>query len=316
MTARAAQGGVPSEPVKLSRNAALIVEHLHAQGLEAGAHITESGLAEALNVSRTPVRAALEQLAEEGVVAAAGPRRGYYVAASAERIGALARQNGAGDDEEALYLAIAQDFLAHRIPEQFTEADLLRHYGIGRGLLSRVLRRMASDRVIERTPGYGWRFEPMLKSVEAHDESYRFRMVIEPAALQEPGFVLDPVWAARTRREHEATLAMPPGRVSMVRFFEMNADFHETLAACSGNIFFHRAMQQQNQIRRFQNYSWTYGDDRIATACREHLAILDALEKGDNHWAATLMRRHLELAGQLKPSLDESGTNAAGRALV
>lgn len=313
MTLRAAQGDTPAEPLKLTRNAALIVGHFHAQGLQAGVHVTESGLAEALNVSRTPVRSALEQLTEKGVVAAAGPRRGYYIAASAETIRALASDNGAGDDEEALYLAIAQDFLAHRIPEQFTEADLLRHYSIARGLLSRVLQRMAGDRVIERTPGYGWRFEPMLKSIEAHDESYRFRMVIEPAALLEPGFALDPVWAERTRREHEATLAQPPQRVSMVRFFEMNADFHETLAACSGNIFFHRAMQQQNQIRRFQNYSWTYGDDRIATACKEHLAILDALEKGDSSWAATLMRRHLELASQLRPAPAEGGASDAVR---
>lgn len=306
MTLRAADGAGTPEAGKRSRKAAaLILDYLDARSLHQGAHITESGLAEALNVSRTPVRAALERLTELEVVAPAGPRRGYHVTASAERIGALARQPGAGDDEEALYLAIADDFLSQRIPDQFTEADLLRHFGVGRGLLTRVLQRMASDRVIERNPGYGWRFEKLLKSVEAHDESYRFRIAIEPAALEEPGFALDPLWAARTRRQHEAILAMPADRVSMVRFFAMNADFHETLAASSGNVFFHRAMQQQNQIRRFQNYAWTYGEDRIATACREHLAILDAIERGDKGWAATLMRRHLELASRLKPAVAE-----------
>src|SRR5690606_29176973 len=114
-----------------------------------------------------------------------------------------------------------QDYINNRVGEQFSEADMLRQYGVGRGLLSRVLQRMASDRVIERNAGYGWRFEPLLKSVEAHDESYRFRMIIEPAALEEPGFTLDPVWVGRTRSEHEATLATPPGRLSMIRFFEM-----------------------------------------------------------------------------------------------
>lgn len=311
MTGHAAeQNGGPEAGKRSRKAAALILDYLDARSLHEGAHVTESGLAEALNVSRTPVRAALEQLTELNIVAPAGPRRGYHVTASAERIGGLARQPGAVDDEETLYLAIADDFLNQRIPEQFSEADLLRHYGVSRGLLSRVLQRMASDRVIERNPGYGWRFEPLLKSVEAHDESYRFRLAVEPAALREPGFALDPSWAARTRREHETILAMPPSRVSMVRFFAMNADFHETLAAASGNVFFHRAIQQQNQIRRFQNYAWTYGEDRIATCCHEHLAILDALEKGENEWAATLMSRHLELASRLKPSAEASTPSA------
>lgn len=289
---------------RAGKAAALILDYLDARSLHTGAHITESALADALNVSRTPVRAALEQLTELKVVAPAGPRRGYYVTASAEHIVGLAREPGAVDDEEELYLAIADDFLHKRIGDQFSEADLLRHYGVSRGLLSRVLQRMASDRVIERNPGYGWRFEPLLKSVEAHDESYRFRIAVEPAALREPAFALDPQWAERSRREHQAILATPPHRVSMVRFFAMNADFHETLAASSGNVFFHRAIQQQNQIRRFQNYAWTYGEDRIATCCHEHLAILDALAASDTEWAATLMTRHLELASRLKPAAE------------
>ncbi|MDB5707200.1 MAG: GntR family transcriptional regulator [Sphingomonas bacterium] len=292
---------------KLSRKVtALILDHLAGDAYPEDGHLTETGLAAALNVSRTPVRAALEHLAELGIVASLGPRRGYRVAAAPDRIRALVQQPIASDEEEEFYLLVAQDFLDRRIPEQFTETDMLRQYAVSRSTLQRVLQRMASDRVIERNPGYGWRFAPLLRSVEAHDESYRFRMTIEPAALEQPGFALDPAWLARTRREHEATLATPPGKVSMVRFFAMNADFHETLALCSGNIFFHQAVQQQNQIRRFQNYSWTYGDDRIAACCHEHLEILAALEAGDQAWAATLMRRHLELASRLKPAPDET----------
>lgn len=307
MGLRVARNDNRAERGNLARKVAgQILDHIRDNALQEGGHLTESGLAETLNVSRTPVRSALEQLAELGVVAPAGPRRGYNVIVSAGQIGALTRQPIASDAEEELYVAIAQDFLNHRIEEHFSEADMLRQYPVGRSTLLRVLQRMAGDRVIERNPGYGWRFVPLLRSVESHDESYRFRIVIEPAALEEPGFELDRRWAARSRREHEATLATPPDRLSMVRFFAMNADFHETLALCSGNAFFHQAVQQQNQIRRFQNYSWTYGDERISACCLEHLEILDALEAGDNAWAATLMRRHLELACRLKPSPGET----------
>jgi DNA-binding GntR family transcriptional regulator len=290
---------------KLSRKLpARIIEHLAENALFEGASLTELGLAESLNVSRTPVRTALEQLEASGIVARLGPRRGYTVLASAGTIEAMAQAGSGQDEEEDLYLAIAQDFVRQGSGDQFSEADMLRRYNVGRSLLMRVLQRMAGDRVIERNPGYGWRFAPLLRSVESHDESYRFRMAIEPAALEEPGFLLDRAWSARTRQAHEAVLAQDPSRVSMVRFFAMNADFHETLAACSGNNFFHQAVQQQNQIRRFQNYAWTYGPERIATCCHEHLDILDACEKGEQGWAATLMRRHLDLACRLKPAVE------------
>jgi DNA-binding GntR family transcriptional regulator len=302
--ATAAEAGRP-EPGKLSRKlASRIVEHLAENQLFEGSTLTELGLAETLNVSRTPVRTALEQLEGSGIVARIGPRRGYRVLASGKTIASLAQDSSGTDEEEDLYLAIAQDFIRQRSEAQFSEADMLRRYGVGRSLLMRVLQRMAGDRVIERNPGYGWRFAPLLRSVESHDESYRFRLAIEPAALEEPNFVLDRVWAARTRKAHEAVLAEDPARVSMVRFFAMNADFHETLAACSGNSFFHQAVQQQNQIRRFQNYAWTYGPERIATCCHEHLDILAACENNEQGWAATLMRRHLDLACRLKPAAE------------
>ena len=293
---------VRPEPSKLQRKLiGQIAEYIRDNGLEAGAPLTELGLAEALNVSRTPVRAALEHLTGLGVVAPGGPRRGFQVTASPEALAELTEETAHSDEEEDLYVKVAADYVSSHLPEQFSEADMMRQYGVTRGLLLRVLRRMSSERVIERNPGYGWRFAPLLRSMESHDESYRFRMVVEPAALLEPTFVLDAGWAARCRQDHERILATPPGKLSIVGFFEVNAAFHEGLAACSGNHFFHQAVQLQNQLRRFLSYSWTYGQDRIAASCHEHMAILDALEIGDRAWAAALMRRHLDLASQLKP---------------
>jgi DNA-binding GntR family transcriptional regulator len=289
-----------TEPSKLQRKLAVqIAEFIRDNDLQDG-QLTELGLAEALNVSRTPVRAALEYLASLNIVAPSGQRRGFRVTATPAALAEVTEEASYTDEEEALYLRIASDYVGAGLPEQFSEADMMRQYGVGRGVLLRVLQRMARERVIERNPGYGWRFAPLLRSMESHDGSYRFRMVVEPAALLEPGFVLDPAWAARTRRAHEEILAVPAGKLSMVRFFEVNADFHAGLAACSGNPFFHEAVLQQNQLRRFLSYAWELAE-RIAESCHEHMAILTALEKGDREWAATLMRRHLDLAAREKP---------------
>jgi DNA-binding GntR family transcriptional regulator len=287
-------------PSKLQRQIATkIVEYIRDNGLRRGDHLTELVLAEVLQVSRTPVRAALKYLAAQDVVAESGPRRGFSVRAPATSVAKLARE-GTPTDEEALYVKVADDYVHGQTPEQFSEADMMRQYGINRGLLVRVLQRMSKEGVIERNPGHGWRFAPLLRSAKAHDHSYRFRLAVEPAALVEPDFVLDRLWAARSRREHEAILAMRPDRVSMIQFFEVNADFHETLAACSGNQFFHHTVQVQNKLRRFLTYSWTYGLDRIQASCEEHLEILAAVEKDEREWAASLMRRHLQVAGELK----------------
>ena len=299
------RGSASPVPSKLQRQiAAKIVEYIRDNGLRKGDHLTELSLAEVLQVSRTPVRAALKYLAAQDVVAPSGPRRGFSVRAPATSVAKLAR-DGTPSDEEALYVKVAEDYLRGRLTEHFSEADMMRHYGINRGLLVRVLQRMSREGVIERNPGYGWRFAPLLKSGKGHDQSYRFRLAVEPAALLEPDFVLDRLWAARSRREHEAIMATRPDRVSMIRFFEINADFHETLAACSGNQFFHHTVQFQNKLRRFLAYSWTYGHERIMVSCREHLEILTAVEKDEREWASSLMKRHLQLAAEVTPVASE-----------
>jgi DNA-binding GntR family transcriptional regulator len=280
--------------------AAQIVAHIQNNGLRRGEHLTELALTEALRVSRTSVRAALQYLAALGIVAPSGPRRGFRVRAPATALARLTRQ-GAPSDEEALYVKVADEYVRGQLPERFSEADMLKRYGINRGLLLRVLQRMSREGLAERNPGYCWQFTALLKSGKSHDDSYRFRLTVEPAALLEPGFLLDRKWAARCRREHEAILGRP-NQVSALKFCGVNADFHVTLAACTGNHFFRHAIQFQNQLRRFVSHSWTYGLEQIAASCEEHLAILTALESDERDLAASLMCLHLTRTATLKPA--------------
>ena len=181
------------------------------------------------------------------------------------------------------------------------EADLMRRYEVGHGLLNRVLQRMATDFVIERNPGHGWRFAPVLKSDDAETDSYRFRMIIEPAGLLEPGYTLDRARAQLLRRDHEAIIATPRNKLSRIRlfhFFAMNAEFHELIAAGSGNGFLLQAVQQQNRLRRLLIYRWPYPLERMVESCIEHMDLLTAIEKGDMKRASTLMYRHLDVASQ------------------
>jgi DNA-binding GntR family transcriptional regulator len=176
----------------------------------------------------------------------------------------------------------------------------MQRYDATRPIVQRVLTRLAEVAAVQRKPGHGWRFQPTLADTQARDESYRYRLLIEPAGLLEPGFRLDPAWAAEMRRRHQEMLAMPWSDTVSIALYEMNAAFHEGLAAASGNRYLLVAVQQQNRLRRFGNYDWTFGHERVIVNCREHLAILDQLEAGQNEAAAALLRRHLEGAARLK----------------
>ena len=103
------------------------------------------------------------------------------------------------------------------------------------------------------------------------------------------------------RQQHEEFLRTLSEDSSSIAFFEMNAAFHEGVAAASGNRFFLMDIQRQNRLRRLSNYDWKYGPERMEVNCREHLEMLDRMLAGDQELAALLMLRHLEVASRLCP---------------
>lgn len=276
-----------------------ILEIAHARALPTGHRLTELALAADLQVSRTPVRAALRRLEQQGYVAPA-PGRGYALARPVAAIDLAALPEP--DSGEALQMRIARDRLTGDLPDAISESDLQRRYDAPRALLARVLGRLAEIGVAERRPGYGWAFLAGIDSPQARRESYAFRLVIEPACLTQPGFALPPDWAAEMRARHATAMQTPWHDTMAVAFYEMNAAFHEGLARASGNRYLRAAVRQQNRLRRFLNIHWTYGRDRVLTNCAEHLGILDRLEEGDRSAAAVLMHRHLEGAARLRPA--------------
>lgn len=280
-----------------ARLANQIASYISTKALPAGSHLPEQFLSELFQVSRTPVRAALSMLTSQGVIEHRR-NRGYFTRSDGSR---LDPADLPMSDEERVYLSIASDRMTRELPDQVSEADLLRRYDAARSVINRALQRLLREGLVEKRPGRGWAFAPVVDSEEAHDESYRFRLSIEPAALLEPTFKLDTERAARSRATHENLLAASTREVSAIDLFEMNAEFHELLAASSGNRFFLQAVKQQNRLRRFANYRWVYGPTRPVEACREHLTILDALESGDRFWASTLLRKHLEISSSLTP---------------
>ena len=276
-----------------------LIELIRGGGWQPGTHLTEQGLARTLRVSRTPVRAALRHLASHGVATIRAS--GGFVLADTSPVPVAAALSSLAPDEgsrqEQLSIAIVHDRLAGALPDVISEAELMRRYGIARRPLQAVLRQLEAVALVERRLGHGWAFLEAITDGAARDESYRWRMIIEPAALLEPGYALAPDWIASMRQRHGAVLRAP---VSSLAFFEMNAEFHAGLAAGAGNRFLHAAVEQQNQLRRARNYDWVYGTTRVRTNCVEHLELLDRIEASEQDVAATLLRRHLSRAAAIR----------------
>lgn len=291
------------QPTKMqSELAARIIDYVRRNGMVEGDQITEVALAREFKVSRTPVHGALQFLCEYGVFEPL-TKAGYLLRKSGQQLDKIFIKIPE-TEEDRLYMKLSSDRAANRLPEHFSETDLMRRYRVTRGFLNRVLQSMSEHGLVERGIGMKWSFTPTLNSAEANDESYRFRLVIEPHSVLEPTFKLDDERIARSRQAHAGILTNP--RISSAEWFEINAEFHEMIAAFSGNRFMLQAIQQHNRLRRVLEYHWIYSRERAQRVCDEHMAILDALERHDQIGASYLLRQHLERARGVKPAFGEN----------
>lgn len=275
-----------------------IIKYIEATQQPEGSRLVERKLGEHLKVSRSPIRHALQILEGEGIVRRAD--KGGYVVATVPEHSPVA----APATEEELYHQIATDRLEGRLPDRVTENYLLRRYGFTRTELNETLRRMSNEGWIDRTPGYGWEFLPMLDSLTVYRDSYRFRLVIEPAAIVEPTFVLNVEVLQKRRADQQRLIDGAIWEVSNAALFDSNSALHEAVMECSNNTFFCESLHRVDRLRRLIEYQKSLPRDRALERCREHVQLIDLLLAGHNEAASAFMREHLRSV-----SLEKTGAS-------
>lgn len=271
-----------------------IIDLCRKEDYSTGHRLTERELATRLRVSRSPIRAALKYLASKKVIVAK-PGSGYFLRRSGRQ---LERQivEVPKATAETLYLRILRDRFAERLPDQVSEADLMRRYDVSRGTLHKVLIRLSQEGFAHRGEGHGWVFHEVLNNVENYKASYEVRLAIEPAAIRSPNFEIDRQRIERLYSLHNDVLEGNAKGMTSIELFELDAELHETVASFSHNKFFLEVVRYHNQLRRIVEYESFEANERTEESCVEHVQLLEALRKGDAEWAATLMTRHLKLA--------------------
>lgn len=271
-----------------------IVEMIRREGYPVGHRLTEQALCDALGVSRSPVRKALQYLQTNGVVRSV-PNRGFQLAKMPAELDDL-DLSAERASEEDIYLRIANDRINGVLADEIVEADLMTRYSLARLQVQRILNRMARESMIDRKPGRGWIFRPLLSNVESHRESYRFRMIIEPAALLEPGYQVDLVELEKCRREQLDLLAGGIERCTPTELFRAGVHLHETVIAGAHNRFLLDSLRTINQMRRVVEYGTRLDRPRLHRQCEEHLVLIDLLVKGERMEASQFLRQHLNTA--------------------
>lgn len=266
-----------------------ILLYLKREAPDVGTPLTERGLAEQLHVSRSPVRRALQDLRETGYISQSETGR-YQVARSGDSIGEISEPESR---DEEIYVRIASDRLDGLLSDRVTENALLRRYDLTRARLSQLLMRISHEGWIEPLPGYGWRFLPVLTSLKSYADSYRYRSVIEPAAILESTFTLDRAALERRRAEQQSLVDGAVRSVSGAELFELNTRFHETIIECSDNDFFIEGLARINRVRRLIEYRQALVPERAIVRCREHVALADLLLGGNLQEASNFLRDHI-----------------------
>ena len=269
-----------------------VIELLLEQGVLPGDRLYESRIAKALGVSRKPVRNALDQLCEDGLVEVV-LQKGYVLRDPLEP--QLAKTLTAERTQlESCYLDIAFDLFDGKLPLNITEQELLRRYDVAPALLARALGQAMTEGWAQKNPGYGWTFTDVLRRPEAYAEMMRFRAAFEPECLRSIDVEEHAAALTDLRERLHRQRGLAVGDMSADELFKMGCEFHETLIRLSGNSFALDTLRRLNALRRLFVYrAHVPKPNYITEQVEEHLAILKILRDGDADGAALAMRHHL-----------------------
>ncbi|MEI4487402.1 GntR family transcriptional regulator [Frigidibacter sp. MR17.14] len=270
-----------------------LLDRLAAGGAEALG--SEAELAQALDASRTTVRAVLSHLAGAGVLAWDGREKRLLRAPSPADYFDVEETRGSHALIEERFL---QWVLQGDVPPGtvLNETQLARQFDVPLAAVREFLIRFEPFGLIEKTPNRHWVLKGFTRAFA--EEMFDVRLMFERRALDRLIAEPDPDLLKRLELLAEAHRAViGGGEDEALAFPELDARFHAWICAGARNRFI-ADFSRTIAIIVHYHYLWNKKDEvgRNRDAAAEHLVILDAVRRGDAPAAMAALDRHLATA--------------------
>lgn len=247
-----------------------------SSGRELPVQLTLDSLAEHYSVSLTPVRTAVAELIDEGLLKK-GPNRRLAVTVS-RRKRSRRRQPKLPKPPRDPFDVVANNLVRLSLrgePIYLREEATAEKYDVSRSAIRNILHRLAGEGMLDHIPRRGWRLRPFRQDdLQAFIE---VREVLELKALELARPKLD---AAELQRMLD--LNVPPVSVSTPLI--VDESLHEYLISTAENAYITDFCARQGRYYRLL-FEWEDHDDAVAieTMCQHH-EILTALL--NRNWSA------------------------------
>jgi DNA-binding GntR family transcriptional regulator len=239
-------------------------------GQELPLQLTLDSIADHYNVSFTPVRSAVAELIDEGLLEKSPNRR--LKARTPRKAGARARRTPKlPEPPRDSFEVIANDLVQLSFqgkPVYLREKAMAEKYDIGRSVIREILHRLAGQGILDHIPRRGWR----LRTFQPHDlqQYIEVREVLEVKALELARRKLDAHVLQRL-----LDVNSPPKSADVSP--NVDESLHEYLITTADNTYIRDFFERQGRYHQLLSH-WEDNDRATAIeSMRQHREILTAM---------------------------------------
>jgi len=284
-----------------------ILRHAISEGsIPKGVVILEGPVAKIVGSTRTPVRQALQELEQEGLVSRFSGR-GYVVGPQIidpKRINLTAAMLGveAGDEParktlqwEAIYNEVERDIVHLSVFDKYrvNELELARRYKVGRLVARDVLLRLERLGLLEKDERLRWVIQPLDAIRISH--LYELRWLLEPVGLHGAVGATPVAEIQEMIAGLKKAMAIYP-KISRTGLDKLELDLHVALLSRCPNRDLLQSLERTRCLLTLSKHALGLSAPmpKQDPFMSEHLIIFEALTEGDVGQAEQLLRKHLE----------------------
>ncbi|MFA5522331.1 MAG: GntR family transcriptional regulator [Castellaniella sp.] len=177
-----------------------------------------------------------------------------------------------------------------RPDERVNEVELARQLGVSRTPVREALSRIAADGFLVATANRGYTVRPL--DPKQIFDLYEFRITLELAVVQKASERASLEDLRGLARFTEESRTVPHNDEETILLLALDEEFHERLAALSGNGEYVRAMRSVNERIRFVR--WMDLKTRRSLVRNDHPVIVRLLQEGDVAGVQEIITQHIE----------------------